>query len=206
MLKRDKAKQLQKLKQDTAQFFKSLYKDQEKIMVFGEGNPYAAMVLVGEAPGQQETVQQRPFVGKAGRNLDEFLKILGVNRDEIYITNAVKFRPIKTDPGTGRTSNRPPNREEIELNRTVLYKELAIINPSIVVSLGNIPLRVLTDDNTLTIGKVHGRPINISLGVQEQNMILFPLYHPASIIYKPQLKDIYINDLQQLKKYLSQGF
>ncbi len=182
MLKRDKAKQLQKLKQESAQFFKSVYKDQEKIMVFGEGNPYASLVLVGEAPGQQEVVQQRPFVGRAGKNLDEFLKILDIKREDIYITNAVKFRPVKIDPDTGRTSNRPPNREEIDLNRTVLYKELAIISPSIVVSLGNIPLRVLTDDNKLTIGQVHGRPLFISIGAKEQNMGERAEYGPVSAV------------------------
>ena len=110
-------------------------------------------------------MQQRPFVGKAGKNLDEFLRILDIKREDIYITNAVKFRPVKVDPDTGRTSNRPPNREEIDLNRTVLYKELTIIRPSFVVSLGNIPLRVLTDDNKITIGQVHGKPLNISVGI-----------------------------------------
>jgi len=205
VLRRDKAKQLQKLKQESVQFFKSIYKEQERIIVFGEGNPDAFLVLVGEAPGQQEVVQQRPFVGKAGRNLDEFLRILDIEREDIYITNAVKFRPVKIDPDTGRTSNRPPNREEIDLNRTVLYKELTIISPSVVVSLGNIPLRVLTDDNKLTIGRVHGRHLNISIGIEKRNMVLFPLYHPASIIYNPLLKDTYIDDLQRLKEYLNQG-
>ncbi len=206
MLRRDKAKQLQKLKQESAQFFKKVYRNQEKIMVFGEGNPYASLVLVGEAPGQQEVVQQRPFVGKAGKNLDEFLRILDIKREDIYITNAVKFRPVKVDPDTGRTSNRPPNREEIDLNRTVLYKELTIIRPSFVVSLGNIPLRVLTDDNKITIGQVHGKPLNISVGIEELNMVLFPLYHPASIIYRPQLKETYMEDLHKLKQYLNQDF
>ncbi len=199
LAKRDKTKQLQRLKQECVSFFKNIYKQQEKILVFGEGNPDASVVLVGEAPGQQEVVQQRPFVGQAGKNLDEFLEILEIKREDIYITNVVKFRPVKINTDTGRASNRPPNREEIELSRGWLYKELTIIRPSIVVSLGNIALRVLTDDNKNTIGQTHGKPIDISVGTDGVNMVLFPLYHPASIIYRPQLREVYLNDLRKLK-------
>lgn len=200
--RRDKEKQLQKLRQESVCFFKSIYKDEEKILVFGEGNPYASLVLVGEAPGEQEVVQQRPFVGKAGKNLEEFLQIIGIKREDIYITNAVKFRPVRIDPHTGRTSNRPPNKEEVELNRGLLYKELCIICPWVVVSLGNIALRVLADDNKLTVGQVHGNPIDIVVGQDGVKTTLFPLYHPASIIYRPQLRAVYLEDLEKLKRYL----
>nr|WP_243426439.1 uracil-DNA glycosylase [Caldicoprobacter guelmensis] len=171
-------------------------------MVFGEGNPDASLVLVGEAPGHQEVVQQRPFVGQAGQNLNEFLGILGIKREDIYITNAVKFRPTRVDPTTGRVSNRPPNKEEIELCRSLLYKELSIIHPVLVVSLGNIPLKVLADDNKIAIGQVHGTPIDIAVGEEGLKMTLFPLYHPASIIYRPQLKEVYLEDVERLKRYL----
>jgi len=201
---KQKAKQLQKLRQDSISFFKGIYRDEEKILVFGEGNPDARLVLVGEAPGQQEVVQQRPFVGQAGQNLNEFLGILDIKREDIYITNAVKFRPTKVDPASGRVSNRPPNREEIELCRGLLYKELIIIRPALVVSLGNIPLKVLTDDNKIAIGKVHGAPIDIAVGEEGVRMILFPLYHPASIIYRPQLKEVYLEDVSKLRNYLEE--
>ena len=201
---KQKDKQLQKLKQESISFFREIYKDEEKILVFGEGNPDAPLVLVGEAPGQQEVVQQRPFVGQAGQNLNEFLNILGIKREDIYITNAVKFRPTKVDPASGRLSNRPPNKEEIELCRGLLYKELLIIRPVLVVSLGNIPLRVLTDDNKGSIGKVHGTPIDIAVGEGGIRMTLFPLYHPASIIYRPQLKEVYLEDVRKLRRYLEE--
>ncbi len=201
---KQKDKQLQKLKQESISFFREIYKDEEKILVFGEGNPDAPLVLVGEAPGQQEVVQQRPFVGQAGQNLNEFLNILGIKREDIYITNAVKFRPTKVDPASGRLSNRPPNKEEIELCRGLLYKELLIIRPVLVVSLGNIPLRVLTDDNKVSIGKVHGTPIDIAVGEGGIRMTLFPLYHPASIIYRPQLKEVYLEDVRKLRRYLEE--
>jgi DNA polymerase len=201
---KQKAKQLQKLRQESISFFREIYKDEEKILVFGEGNPDAPLVLVGEAPGQQEVVQQRPFVGQAGQNLNEFLEILGIKREDIYITNAVKFRPVKVDPATGRVSNRPPNREEIELSRGLLYKELCIIRPTLVVSLGNVPLKVLSDDNRITIGQVHGTPIDIAVGEEGVRMTLFPLYHPASIIYRPQLKEVYLEDVEKLRRYLEE--
>ncbi|MBM7582824.1 DNA polymerase [Caldicoprobacter guelmensis] len=197
-----KAKQLQKLRRESISFFKEIYRENEKILVFGEGNPDASLVLVGEAPGHQEVVQQRPFVGQAGQNLNEFLGILGIKREDIYITNAVKFRPTRVDPTTGRVSNRPPNKEEIELCRSLLYKELSIIHPVLVVSLGNIPLKVLADDNKIAIGQVHGTPIDIAVGEEGLKMTLFPLYHPASIIYRPQLKEVYLEDVERLKRYL----
>nr|PZN10589.1 MAG: uracil-DNA glycosylase [Caldicoprobacter oshimai] len=192
------------MKQESISFFREIYRDEEKILVFGEGNPDAPLVLVGEAPGQQEVVQQRPFVGQAGQNLNEFLEILGIKREDIYITNAVKFRPVKVDPASGRVSNRPPNREEIELSRGLLYKELCIIRPTLVVSLGNVPLKVLSDDNRITIGQVHGTPIDIAVGEEGVRMTLFPLYHPASIIYRPQLKEVYLEDVEKLRRYLEE--
>ena len=117
MVKQSKEKQLEKLKQECTKFFDELYRPDKKILVFGEGNPNARLLLVGEAPGKQETLQRRPFVGQAGKNLDEFLQVVGLKREDLYITNVVKFRPFKLNEKTGRTSNRPPTREEIELSR-----------------------------------------------------------------------------------------
>jgi uracil-DNA glycosylase family 4 len=199
--KPDKEQRLLELRKACIEFFNGIYKDKQKILVFGEGNVDARMVLVGEAPGEQETIKQRPFVGQAGKNLDEFLDIVGINREDIYITNTVRFRPFKVNPKTGRTSNRPPRKEEIELCRPWLYKELGIIMPELVVSLGNTPLRVLADDKNISIGDVHGKPMDIKTG-QDISFKLFPLYHPASIIYKRALKDVYIEDLNRLKDYL----
>ena len=82
----------------------------ENALVFGEGPKNPKLMLIGEAPGEQESLMGRPFVGKAGKNLDHFLALVGLVRGEIYITNVVKFRPTKTG-ATGRLSNRPPTRE-----------------------------------------------------------------------------------------------
>jgi len=202
VIKQSKEKQLEKLKQECTYFFDEVYKPNKKILVFGEGNPNAKLVLVGEAPGKQETIQRRPFVGQAGKNLDEFLQVVGLEREDLYITNVVKFRPSKVNEDTGRTSNRPPTLEEIELSRGWLYKEIGIIRPLVVVSLGNVALQALSNDRSKTIGQVHGTPINIEIGESGFTTILFPLYHPASVIYRKGLKDTYLKDLRALKEYL----
>src|SRR5690606_16623113 len=158
---------------------------------------------IWEAPGKQETLQRRPFVGQAGKNLDEFLQVVGLEREDLYITNVVKFRPFKLNEKTGRTSNRPPTREEIELSRGWLYKEIEIIKPMVVVSLGNVALQAITNDRSKTIGQVHGTPMNIQVGESGFATILFPLYHPASVIYRKGLKDTYLKDLRALREYLN---
>lgn len=204
MTRQLKENQLEKLRKECTFFFDNLYKTEKKILVFGEGNPDAKLVLVGEAPGKQETIQRRPFVGQAGKNLDEFLQVVGLNRDDLYITNVVKFRPFKVNKDTGRVSNRPPTREEIELSRSWLYKQIEIIQPVIVVTLGNVALQAIASDRDKTIGQVHGTPISVEIGESRFATILFPLYHPASVIYRKGLKDTYLNDLHILKKYLSE--
>lgn len=198
-------KQLLKLKEDCKAFFKDIYKFQDNLIVFGQGNPKASLVLVGEAPGKQEVLMQMPFVGKAGENLDEFLHILGKDRRDIYITNVVKFRPVKIKDqtvATGRISNRAPNREEIELSRGWLYKEINIIKPDVLVSLGNIALKALAQDESLTIGQVHGRQIEPKSGIFIEDLMLFPLYHPASVIYRRDLRETYIEDIGKLRIFL----
>jgi len=201
-MKSSKQRRMEKLNREYTLYFKDIYKNPNKVLVYGEGNLDAKIVLVGEAPGRQETVQGRPFVGQAGKILDEFLEILGLKREELYITSVVKFRPFKVNPETGRTSNRPPNKEEIGLSKSWLFKELYIVKPSIVVSLGNIALQTLANDPKLTIGKVHGVPMDVEIGDKKLPVMLFPLYHPASIIYKKELKESYLQDLSSLKNYL----
>lgn len=150
-------------------------------------------MLIGEAPGEKEEEMKRPFVGQAGKNLDEFLNILELNREDIYITNVVKIRPYKINPKTNRKSNRPPNSFEIEISLNTLKKEIDIIKPQIIVTLGNIPLRAVLNNKKASIGEFHGKAINID------SFILFPLYHPASIIYNRSLKEIYYEDILKLK-------
>jgi uracil-DNA glycosylase family 4 len=196
----NKKAELVRLRARCTTLIQSVYASREKVVVFGEGNPDAAIALVGEAPGEQETLQERPFVGKAGKNLDEFLEVLGLAREDIWITNVVKFRPVKEHPRTGSLSNRPPTREEVELCFGFLVRELAIIKPKVVVTLGNVALRAVADDRKAVIGERHGKPEEVSKhGLRFR---LFPLYHPASIIYNRELASAYAEDLRKLREWL----
>ena len=170
--------------------FAEFHKGRE--FVPGDGDTGADIVLIGEAPGKNEIAEGRPFVGKAGKNLDEFLSAVGIERNRVYITNAVKFRPVKVSP-RGTVSNRTPSRDEIFAERALLMDEVREIGPSFVVTLGNTPLRSWLGDMRACIGDMHGRPFDTYGG-----MILFPLYHPASIIYNHALKDTYKEDLRVL--------
>ena len=105
---------MDKFKTEMAEFFDILYEGKYRTLVYGEGVKNAKLMMIGEAPGAREALLGRPFVGKAGKNLDEFLSISGIKREEIYITNTVKFRPTKLSP-SGGIVNRPPSQEEIAL-------------------------------------------------------------------------------------------
>ena len=176
----------------------------EYTLVTGEGDPRASLMLVGEAPGRQEEEQGRPFVGQAGKNLDEFLSLVQMERGALYISNAVKFRPTKLG-ASGRLSNRTPARGEIARFNPWLAEEIACVRPRVIASLGNTALgAVLTAcgadarDAKAVVGEVHGRPLSLGEG----KPALFPLYHPASIIYRRGLKTVNEQDVRALKAYL----
>ena len=177
-------------------FFEDLWPAEEKLLVFGEGQAdRPPIMLIGEAPGEQETLQGRPFVGKAGKNLDAFLQVVGLKREEIYISNVVKIRPTRVSP-RGSVSNRPPNREEIELFTPYLYEEIALVQPGMIVTLGNVALKALMGKDAV-IGAYHGRVVQAQ--VEGRPVQVFPLYHPASIIYNRSLTEVYQADLEKLK-------
>ena len=180
---------MQTLSEINTHFMQTLQRDER--LVLGEGNPSARLMLIGEAPGAQEAEQGRPFVGKAGKTLDAFLESMQLERSSLYITNAVKMRPTK-EGKTGRLSNRPPTKQEIERFRPWLQAEIQCVQPLIVATLGNVPL--LSVCNTpISIGKVHGKLIPLT-----ESITLFPLYHPASLIYRRELAAVYAQDMQLL--------
>lgn len=180
-------------------FFSPLWPAEEKRLVFGEGKSNAPrLMLIGEAPGEQETLQGRPFVGKAGKNLDGFLEVVGLNRPDIWISNVVKVRPTKTS-ARGRLSNRPPNAEELALFTPYLYEEIALVRPGVIVTLGNVALQALLGARE-TIGTHHGRLTEAV--ISGAPVRVFPLYHPASIIYNRSLAEVYQADLLALRQLL----
>ncbi len=178
---------MDKLNAELTAFIDGLYEGEKKVLVFGEGEANAPVMLVGEAPGEQESLLGRPFVGKAGKNLDEFLESAGMERSALYVTNTVKFRPTKVS-AAGRTVNRPPTQEEVKLFVPWLEREIALVDPKCVVTLGNVPLKALTDRRQV-IGSLHGQFMDLN------GRLLFPMYHPASVIYNPSLKEVYRRDL-----------
>ena len=175
--------------------------NKDKEIVFGDGNLNSKIMFIGEAPGKEEVRQKKPFVGQAGQNLTEFLDFAGLKRNEVYITNAIKFRLSKTNNKTGRVINRPAERKEIEDGRYFLYKEIGIVLPDYIISLGNVALRAVTGNFRISIGEVHGMFIKNKIDKNLYN--LFPLYHPASIIYNRKLEKIYKKDICTFKNYYS---
>ena len=169
-------------------------------IVFGDGSIESKVLLIGEAPGKDEVAQGKPFVGAAGKNLNEFISILNITREDIYITNVVKYRLSKLNAKTNRLSNRPATVMDISINQPWLLREIEVINPSIIVTLGNVPLRAVTNDKCLTIGSVHGKLLECKINGVEKK--LYPLYHPASIIYNRSLRDVYIKDVKELTVHI----
>ena len=165
--------------------------------VFGEGKiDQPLLMLIGEAPGAQEVLSGRPFVGKAGKNLDYFLQLIHQDRSEIYITNTVKFRPTKTGLN-GTQSNRPPNQTEVDIFKPWLMDEIQLVSPYLIVTLGNVPLQALLGQDA-RIGFQHGK-----LTKTKDSRLIFPLYHPAAIIYNQGLAETYEQDLNNLQRLLS---
>ena len=184
-------------------FFQTLWPAEEKPVVLGEGNiDHPPVMLIGEGPGEQESLQGRPFVGKAGKSLDGFLQVLALNREDIYITNVVKIRPTKVSD-KGRVSNRPPNREELALFTPYLMEEILLVQPQRIVTLGNFALKALCGPKAV-IGDMHGASAAVTVTHEKQSASfpVFPLYHPASIIYNRSLQTVYDQDLQTLKSLL----
>lgn len=168
--------------------------------VSGYGNIDSKILLIGEAPGREEVKLGRPFVGSAGKNLENFLVKLEITREDIYTTNAIKYRLSRISEKTGGKVNRPAAAKEIETSLNTLYDEIDIIKPSFVITLGNVPLKAITYNSFRPIGEVHGESLLIKILGNSYNLI--PLYHPASLIYNRKLENVYDSDIEKLKKYL----
>lgn len=169
--------------------------------ITGDGPIPCDILFVGEAPGKTEVEQGKPFVGMAGKTFEGYLNSIGLSRDGIRITNTCFVRPIKTKEGAnGRisVSNRPPKPKEVEMFREVLDAEIALVNPKVIITLGNVPLKRLTKFKS--IGECHGQ-----LYFNEQlNRHIFPMYHPSSLTYNrdEEFLQTYKDDWQKLKEAL----
>lgn len=169
--------------------------------VFGEGSESPLIMLIGEAPGREEAKASHPFVGKAGKQLDELLAIARLEREQIFVTNAVKFRPIKA----GRDANRTPTRAEVKAALPLLAREIELIRPRVIATLGNTPLNAVLKqyrELSTVIGTAHGIPRQLLPKQPGQAPVLFPLYHPASGIYSAGLIPVMEKDIAVLGEFV----
>ena len=164
--------------------------------VFGEGSVFARALLIGEAPGAEETKLGRPFVGKAGKQLDTLIALFGVDRESVYISNVVKYRPVVRSPKSVR--NRTPQPAEIEQSLPLLRREIELIRPDMILTLGNTPLKgvyQLNGGKPPVIGAVHGAECMVE--ISGRRVTLIPLYHPASGIYNRSLVEVMEQDAKK---------
>jgi uracil-DNA glycosylase len=162
-----------------------------KNVVFGAGNADAELMFVGEAPGASEDEQGLPFVGRAGKLLETLLKEIGMERKDVFIANVLKCRP----PG-----NRDPLPVEIENCREYLYRQVELIQPRVICSLGNFSTKLLRDDPT-GITRLHGKPEELTLG--RRTVRLYPIFHPAAALYTPRMLDTLREDFSRLPQLLA---
>lgn len=163
-----------------------------KQLVFGDGNPAADIVFIGEAPGKNEDEQGRPFVGAAGKFLNEMLEGIGLERKDVYITNIVKYRP---------PNNRDPLPEEKKAFLSYLQAQLEVIQPKLVVTLGRHSMNCFLPD--LQISKIHGEAKRIKIRMKQNasdvlTLVILPLFHPAAALYNGGMRQTVIDDFNSI--------
>jgi uracil-DNA glycosylase len=164
-----------------------------RTVVFGAGNADAELMLVGEAPGASEDEQGVPFVGRAGKLLEQLLGEIGMARSEVFIANTLMCRP----PG-----NRDPQPVEIENCQEYLLRKVELIQPTVICTLGNFSTKLLRGDPA-GITRVHGQPEVLELG--RRAVRLYPIYHPAAALYTPRMLETLREDFSRLPELLALG-
>jgi uracil-DNA glycosylase len=164
-----------------------------RTVVFGAGNADADLMFIGEAPGASEDEQGVPFVGRAGKLLEKLLEEIGLTRGEVFIANTLKCRP----PG-----NRDPLPVEIENCQDYLHRQVELIQPTVICTLGNFSTKLLRGDPT-GITRLHGQPEVLTLG--RRAVRLYPIYHPAAALYTPSMLETLREDFMRLPGLLAQG-
>ena len=195
----DRTELLRKIKDEVLVLKESpLYQERIKNSVFpviGEGSHHAKIMVIGEAPGRTEAATGRPFVGAAGKLLDEMLASIGIPRGDVYITNIVKDRP---------PMNRDPLPEEMKIYGPFLDRQIEIIQPAVIATLGRFSMDYIMrkfglDAQLKSISQMHGKEFNAETSYG--NVIIIPLYHPAVAIYNRDSKNILMEDFKILIRY-----
>ncbi len=195
----DRSEQLRKIRDEVWDLKDSpLYEERVKnkaYPVIGEGSHFAKIMFIGEAPGRNEAETGRPFCGAAGKILDELLESIGIKREDVYITNVVKDRP---------PFNRDPLPEEIDIYAPFLDRQIELIQPKVVATLGRFSMAYIMKKFGLeakleSISKIHGQVFNASASYGEIKVA--PLYHPAVAVYNVQSKEVLKKDFEVLKNF-----
>src|SRR5262245_31577960 len=181
---------LEELRQEASGCERCRLAENRTQVVFGVGNPDAELMFVGEAPGFHEDKQGFPFVGQAGKLLDQLLAGIGLERSDVYVANVLKCRP----PG-----NRDPMPDEIESCESYLFRQVELIQPTLVATLGNFATKLLSGKQA-GITRVHGQEQEVTLG--GRRVLLYPLYHPAAAHYTPRMLEVLQEDFRRIPELL----
>lgn len=180
---------LEAIREDIGDCHRCKLHEQRRTIVFGEGNPKARLVFIGEGPGAEEDSTGRPFVGRAGQLLDRIIAAIGLKREDVYIANIVKCRP----PG-----NRTPESDEVETCEPFLFRQLAFIKPKVIVALGSPAFQcLLRTRESITRSRGEWRDLN---GVR-----LMPTFHPAFLLRSPDKKREVWEDMKKVRDYLNES-
>jgi uracil-DNA glycosylase family 4 len=179
---------LEAIREDIGDCTRCKLHEQRKNIVFGEGNPRAKLVFIGEGPGAEEDATGRPFVGRAGQLLDKIIVAIGLKREDVYIANVVKCRP----PG-----NRTPERDEVETCEQFVFRQIALINPRVIVALGSPAFQCLMRTRE-SISRARGEFRDLN-GVK-----VMPTFHPAFLLRSPDKKREVWDDMKKVRDYLNE--
>ena len=188
---KDKSKSLSILKNKINSIKNCELKDSAQQIVFSDGNPDAKIMIIGEGPGANEDKEGKPFVGRAGKLLDKMLEAIKLNRNNVYISNVVNFRP---------PNNRKPTDDEIKRYFPFLIKHIELINPKILLLLGSTALNALIGDE-IVISKARGKWVNKKIG--NCNPEIIASFHPAFLMRQPDQKKYAWEDLKMIRKKMS---
>ncbi len=186
----DRLAGLEQLKEEASGCTRCRLAETRTQVVFGVGNPDADLMFVGEAPGFHEDKQGFPFVGQAGKLLDKLLAGIGLSRADVYIANVLKCRP----PG-----NRDPMPDEKETCEPYLFRQIALIEPKLIATLGNHATKQLTGKD-IGITRIHGQEQEVTLG--GRRLALYPLYHPAAALYTPRMLEVLEEDFRRIPELI----
>ena len=181
-------KELQELKQIISNIKNCVLKKNSTNVVFSDGNPNSKIMIIGEGPGSNEDLEGVPFIGKTGELLDKMLLSINLDRDNVYITNTVNYRPPE---------NRSPTKEEIARYLPYLIRHIEIIDPKILILLGSTALNAVLGDNQI-ISEVRGKWINKKIG--KCNTSIIASFHPAFLMRQPDQKAMSWIDLKMIRK------